>query len=1000
MQVFNSIADGFGISIEELQEICIDLKDELNMTKVSITERIAVLFRCFDTDSNGLIDALEFFSTIVVLSGMKKRAIIEFILTVYDFDGTECLSFDEVVLSLKSVSSGLCKIQTNLTSTREKIQLAKEEEIEQIVSEIFKGQNSSGELDESIRLSIKILGSLLTFHPDVNCWFAYYSSPVQTGMSIYDLTKRDLDYTAENPIRLYSQEDKMAIDWNVRSIAPDPSSAVDAIQEQPQWKSAVALLVPVEYAEKPLRKESPTTTMQPEWIYGYQSEISKSNLYYTHKGDIIYHISKYAIVYSIKLHEQRIFSGHVNDILTLKLHPNRLVVASGEVGVSPTLLVWNVDTHKILYSFQGYHRHGITQLSFSPCGKYLISIGNDAYQSLSICSWEDGAIIFNDLVNPSPCLCCTILNGNTIVAAGHSFIFFWSKYPDGYIKRAGIFSRYNSLQPITALGAIYESENLVSGTASGLLQLWVDINCLRSVKAHNGTVNTIYTSPYGIFTGGIDQRIRLWSINLEPSFTFDVSHFGLNPSIRSLCLSADNTSILVGTKGANIYEISAIDGSDLRGGPIVVGHSYGSAYCVDTHPSKFEFATVGQDQTLRIFDMGMNTQLKIATFEGEVKSVAYNPVGDMIAIGFGDLSNPKKCGAFAVLNEEDLFVVHEAKDSNAEVTVMLFSPEGETLAVGYSNGHIILYAVHDEYELVGRCDRHTNAIISIDFSQDGEWIRSNSIDRDLCYFNSDDASYQSNIGSMRDIQWNSHNCIYSWHVLSSHECPFTSDQIICNSACPVPEELTGTVETFLASGTRLGHIRLYPFPCAAVDAECHRYPAHTCEISSLKFSFNGEQLLSLGLKDRCIIQWKCIKYSTDTEVKELLDPIIDTDLKLELYNGIELQSSFIPKEATQAIGLMNPARSDLASILNPPPVPETPENVVWLSTIVEPAVNPTIHTKIPDMSIVLEHVYGYECQILRNSVRYSNTDQIVYTVSTMGVIMTTFNQSQRIYKVR
>ena len=43
MQVFNSIADGFGISIEELQEICIDLKDELNMTKVSITERIAVL---------------------------------------------------------------------------------------------------------------------------------------------------------------------------------------------------------------------------------------------------------------------------------------------------------------------------------------------------------------------------------------------------------------------------------------------------------------------------------------------------------------------------------------------------------------------------------------------------------------------------------------------------------------------------------------------------------------------------------------------------------------------------------------------------------------------------------------------------------------------------------------------------------------------------------------------------------------------------------------------
>jgi Ca2+-binding EF-hand superfamily protein len=88
-QVFNNIGDGFGVRADELEEICIDLKDELNISQISMMEKIKTLFVTFDTDNNGLIDALEFFSSISVLSGMKKRAIMEFILTIYDFDGTE-----------------------------------------------------------------------------------------------------------------------------------------------------------------------------------------------------------------------------------------------------------------------------------------------------------------------------------------------------------------------------------------------------------------------------------------------------------------------------------------------------------------------------------------------------------------------------------------------------------------------------------------------------------------------------------------------------------------------------------------------------------------------------------------------------------------------------------------------------------------------------------------------------------------------------------------------
>jgi hypothetical protein len=86
---------------------------------------------------------------------------------------------DEVVLALKSVSAGLCKLQQPQSTTRERILVAKEEQIEQLVSEVFCSQSEGGVVDDSVRLSIKVLCQLLIAHPDVCYWFNYFSSPPQ-----------------------------------------------------------------------------------------------------------------------------------------------------------------------------------------------------------------------------------------------------------------------------------------------------------------------------------------------------------------------------------------------------------------------------------------------------------------------------------------------------------------------------------------------------------------------------------------------------------------------------------------------------------------------------------------------------------------------------------------------------------------------------------------------------------------------------------------------------
>lgn len=68
-------------------------------------------------------------------------------------------------------------------------------------------------------------------------------------------------------------------------------------------------------------------------------------------------------------------------------------------------------------------------------------------------------------------------------------------------------------------------------------------------------MTAIYSCTHGVITGGKDHRVRLWTQRLEPGATFDMSHFGLLPSIRSVCLSMDGSSILIGTLGAEIYEV-------------------------------------------------------------------------------------------------------------------------------------------------------------------------------------------------------------------------------------------------------------------------------------------------------------------------------------------------------------------------------------------------------------------------------------------------------------
>lgn len=68
------------------------------------------LFSIFDTDRNQKVDAFEVLSVVALLSEGQLDRKIEIIFSVFDFAGTERLSFDEVNILQASVCRGLAKI--------------------------------------------------------------------------------------------------------------------------------------------------------------------------------------------------------------------------------------------------------------------------------------------------------------------------------------------------------------------------------------------------------------------------------------------------------------------------------------------------------------------------------------------------------------------------------------------------------------------------------------------------------------------------------------------------------------------------------------------------------------------------------------------------------------------------------------------------------------------------------------------------------------------------
>lgn len=637
------------------------------------------------------------------------------------------------------------------------------------------------------------------------------------------------------------------------------TSTRDGILSMKPWKSNVR--EPSNWKESRKVDQDPRVTMELKYVYGYRGWDCRNNIGFAqNRSQIVYPVASVGIVLNSDSNSQVHNIEHDDDIIALSVHPEGHIVATGEIGNHPKIVIWDTNTGitiRVIY----FHSKGVSHLMFSGSGVMLVSCGLDNDRTIAVHNIQSGALLGTGKAGCNiDIFGISVNNDNTFCTVGKNHIKFWD-FPSHLSASAelssktGIFSHKNPGSK-TCISCAYLGSDAITGMIDGYLLQWKGRICSKWKIAHQGPITAMCSVPFTgagslgqsdsgpqVVSGGKDGMLFVWNSQLEKLWSMNIAEMtprSLCPQVQSL--AAKENRIIFGTKASEIYQVNLLSVSDID--RLVQGHFEDRAeICgLSIHPLLKRFVTCADDHTVRVWDAKNHRQIFIAKLDSKGKALDYSADGSQIAIGTVD-------GRLIVLSSDLSFEIINISINGGSIESMKFSPNGELLAVGCLDGMIY---VLDTTSYCCRCQCFDIfvPVTGIDFSSDSQIIQVCNGAESLSYWDIDGNRLGSSL-DIRDIEWSTFSCIIGWPVQGCWK--FGSKGVSITSA----DRSADGKYLVCADDRRL--IKLYDYPCVEESARYLVSKGHSEPIAEVRFSWDGEEVYSIGGLDKSILQFSIKK---------------------------------------------------------------------------------------------------------------------------------------------
>jgi len=602
---------------------------------------------------------------------------------------------------------------------------------------------------------------------------------------------------------------------------------------------------------------APPNKLKLEWVYGYRGRDARSNLYLLPTGEIIYFVAAVVVLFNAEEHSQRHYLGHTEEIKCLAVHPNKLLIATGQASGHdrregrPHIRIWNSVSLQTLHVIGvGDFERSVCCISFSKAdgGNLLVAVDEGSEHTMSVWDWarsERGSKITETKCATETVVAAEFhpLEAGVIVSCGKGHVNFWQLDSTSLTlsRKTGLFDQRDKPKYVTCLAFSFTGD-VLTGDSNGNVFIWGrGFNAVTKAlrKVHDGPIFAICVLKDGsiVTGGGKDRRLVLFDASYRKvgSEAELPQHLGSTRTISQgkgsqLVLGTTRNSILQGTFDLNFQEI-------------VTGH-VDEVWALASHPTQNQFISAGFDQHIHLWDTLTHRAVWSSHIGDQAQSAAFSPDGEAIVIGMSS-------GRWMVLDASTREIYGLQQDGTEPIQIVKFSPNGNFLALGSRDNIIYIYQVMEKYKKLsrmGRCMGHSSSLTHLDWSKDSTYIQSTSGDYELLFWNASICRQVPNGATLRDVEWASQSCLLSFNTIGVWPETVDGTDLNCCSR--------SNNQKFAVTGDDFGKIKLYSYPVTQPKSLYHATGGHSSQVTRVEFLVDDNRLLSAGGRDTALMQWE------------------------------------------------------------------------------------------------------------------------------------------------